>query len=76
MLQVLSDEVKDEDPGADVSEPSGPSQTTISLLSPKAMEMAGRIIKFEEEKREKAKVRLGLFSDLDSHQVAFTALVV
>lgn len=33
---------------------SGP---TISLLSPKAVEMAGRIIKCEEEHREKAKVR-------------------
>uniref|UniRef100_A0A672ZAH5 mRNA export factor GLE1 n=1 Tax=Sphaeramia orbicularis TaxID=375764 RepID=A0A672ZAH5_9TELE len=29
-----------------------PSPPAISLLSPKAMEMAGRIIRFEEEKRE------------------------
>lgn len=58
VLQALSDEAKDEFPEADVVDLSSPSSgPTISLLSPKAMEMAGRIIKFEQEQREKAKVR-------------------
>ncbi|KAG7490961.1 nucleoporin GLE1 [Solea senegalensis] len=57
--QVVSDEVKDEDPDMDVGEVSSPaSSSAISLLSPKAMEVAGRIIKFEEEHREKAKMAL------------------
>lgn len=51
--------MKDESPEADVS---GVSSTTslpaISLLSPKAMEMAGCIIKVQEEHREKAKVQV------------------
>lgn len=58
VLQAFSDEAKDEDPEADVSEVSSPaSLPAISLMSPKAMETAGRIIKFEEQQREKAKVR-------------------
>lgn len=58
MLQAVSDEAKDEDPEEDVSQVSSPaSLPAISLLSPKAMETAGRILKFEEERREKAKVR-------------------
>lgn len=58
MLQALSDEAMDDDPEADISQVSSPaSLPAISLLSPKAMEMAGLIIKFEEGKREKAKVR-------------------
>lgn len=58
VLQVVSDEAKDEDPEADVSKVSSPvSPPAISLMSPKAMETAGRIIRFEEERREKAKVR-------------------
>lgn len=74
VLQTVSDEVKDEDPEEDISDVSSPvSQPTISLLSPKAMEMAGRIIKFEEEQREKAKVRHddSLLSHLKSHKVNF-----
>lgn len=58
VLQALSDEARDEDLEADVSEVSSPaSLPAISLLSPKAMELAGLIIKIEEETREKAKVR-------------------
>lgn len=58
MLQAGSQEAKDEDPEVEISEVSSPaSLPAISLLSPKAMEMAGRIIRFEEEQREKAKVR-------------------
>ncbi|MEQ2208526.1 hypothetical protein XENOCAPTIV_004910 [Xenoophorus captivus] len=56
---AVSDETRDESPEADISEVSSPSPPpAISLLSPKAMEMAGRIIRFEEDQREKAKVRL------------------
>lgn len=61
MLQAGSQEAKDEDPEVEISEVSSPaSLPAISLLSPKAMEMAGRIIRFEEEQREKAKVRRSL----------------
>lgn len=58
VLQTLSDDTKDDNPEADnvlqVSSPASPP--VISLLSPKAMETAGRILRFEEEHREKAKV--------------------
>uniref|UniRef100_A0AAQ4QNW9 mRNA export factor GLE1 n=1 Tax=Gasterosteus aculeatus aculeatus TaxID=481459 RepID=A0AAQ4QNW9_GASAC len=47
---------------------------SISLLSPKAMETAGRIIKFEEEQREKAKVRRQLRSTSDYRLTVLTAL--
>jgi len=60
VLQAVGDEAKDEDPeedDADVHSPASPP--AISLLSPKAMETAGRILRFEEEQREKAKVRRG-----------------
>lgn len=58
MLQAPSDEGRDVDPEADVSEVSSPaSLPAISLRSPQAMETAGGILKFEEEKRNKAKVR-------------------
>lgn len=51
--------MKDESPEADVSGVSSPtSLPAISLLSPKAMEMAGCIIKVQEEHREKAKVQV------------------
>lgn len=39
----------------DLSSPA--SQAALSLLSPKAMEIEGCIIKFEQEQREKARVR-------------------
>lgn len=59
MLQAVGEDVKDESPEADVSEVFSPvSPPAISLLSPKAMETAGRIIRFEQEQREKAKVKL------------------
>lgn len=38
-----------------ISSPTSPP--SISLLSPKAMEMAGCIIKYEKKQREKAQVR-------------------
>ncbi|XP_008333866.1 mRNA export factor GLE1 [Cynoglossus semilaevis] len=58
-MQVGSNEVKDKDPDVVISEESSSvSGPTISLLSPKAVEMAGRIIKCEEEHREKAKMAL------------------
>uniref|UniRef100_A0A671X7D5 mRNA export factor GLE1 n=1 Tax=Sparus aurata TaxID=8175 RepID=A0A671X7D5_SPAAU len=59
MLQALSDEAMDDDPEADISQVSSPaSLPAISLLSPKAMETAGLIIKFEEGKREKMALKL------------------
>ncbi|XP_053182227.1 mRNA export factor GLE1 [Scomber japonicus] len=65
MLQAAINEAKAEDPEVDVSEVSSPaSLPAISLLSPKAMDTAGRIIKFEEEQREKAKVALKLRQEM------------
>ncbi|XP_018529200.1 mRNA export factor GLE1 [Lates calcarifer] len=72
--QVVSDEAKDEDPEADVSKVSSPvSPPAISLMSPKAMETAGRIIRFEEERREKAKTALRLRQEKQEKLVAEVA---
>lgn len=61
-LQTCGVEVKHESPGPDFSQDSGPvSSPAISLLSPKAMEMAGQILRFQEEQRERAKVRSSVF---------------
>uniref|UniRef100_H2N2A7 mRNA export factor GLE1 n=1 Tax=Oryzias latipes TaxID=8090 RepID=H2N2A7_ORYLA len=58
-LQTLDAEVKHESPGPECSQDPGPvSPPAISLLSPKAMETAGRILRFQEEQREKAKILL------------------
>ncbi|XP_067428730.1 mRNA export factor GLE1 [Thunnus thynnus] len=73
-LQAGSHEAKDEDTEADVGEVSSPaSLPAISLLSPKAMETAGRIIKFEEEQREKAKVALKLRQEVQEKLMAAVA---
>ncbi|KAM7019157.1 LOW QUALITY PROTEIN: mRNA export factor GLE1 [Tautogolabrus adspersus] len=70
--QALGVELKDED--ADVSEVSSPvSLPAISLLSPKAMETAGRILKFEEKQREKAKLALKLRQEMQEKLVAEVA---
>lgn len=59
LAAAAGDETRDESPEEDVGEPPAPpSPPAISLLSPRAMETAGRIIRFQEEQREKAKVRL------------------
>ncbi|XP_022623835.1 nucleoporin GLE1 [Seriola dumerili] len=72
--QAVSDEVKDEDPEADVSEVSSPaSPPAISLLSPKAMEMAGCILKAEEKCREKAKVAFRQRQEMQEKQLAAVA---
>lgn len=78
MPQAVSNNAKDEDPEADVSDVSSPtSLPAISLLSPKAMETAGRIIQFEEEQRGKAKVRQNfLFIFFISFCVLFPVLVL
>lgn len=56
---ALNDETRGESPEADVSEvPAPPSPPAISMLSPRAMETAGHIIRFQKEQQEKAKVRL------------------
>ncbi|XP_038162447.1 nucleoporin GLE1 [Cyprinodon tularosa] len=58
-LQQVSHKEKDESPETDVREDSSPSPPlAISLLSPKAMETAGCIIRFQEAQREKAKAAL------------------
>ncbi|XP_008416011.1 mRNA export factor GLE1 [Poecilia reticulata] len=58
-LPKLSDETRGESPEADVSEvPAPPSPPAISLLSPRAMETAGHIIRFQKKQQEKAKVAL------------------
>ncbi|XP_054466906.1 mRNA export factor GLE1 [Anoplopoma fimbria] len=72
--QAVSDEVKDEDPEEDVSNvPTPASLPSISLLSPKAMETAGRIIKFEEEQRGKAKMALKRRQEMHEKLVAVVA---
>lgn len=72
--QTLSDKVKDESPEADVSGVSSPtSLPAISLLSPKAMEMAGCIIKVQEEHREKAKLALRVRQEMQENQVVAVA---
>lgn len=59
LAAAVGDETRDESPEEDVGEPPAPrSPPAISLLSPRAMETAGRIIRFQEEQREKAKVAL------------------
>uniref|UniRef100_A0A1A7WJJ9 mRNA export factor GLE1 n=1 Tax=Iconisemion striatum TaxID=60296 RepID=A0A1A7WJJ9_9TELE len=60
--QTVCDEGQIESPEADdVSDVSSPVPLAVmSLLSPKAMETAGRIIQFEEEQRKKAKMALRL----------------
>ncbi|XP_032371467.1 mRNA export factor GLE1 isoform X2 [Etheostoma spectabile] len=72
--QAVSDEAKNEDPEGDVSEVSSPALLPgISLLSPKAMVMAGRIIKFEVEQREKAKMALKQRQEMQEKLVAAVA---
>lgn len=61
--------MNDDTPEADVSEVSSPvSLPVISLLSPKAMETAGCIVRFEEKHREKAMVRLCSVSNVHRRQ--------
>uniref|UniRef100_A0AAQ6A1G5 mRNA export factor GLE1 n=1 Tax=Amphiprion ocellaris TaxID=80972 RepID=A0AAQ6A1G5_AMPOC len=72
--ETSNDEVKDENPEEDVSEVSSPALLpSISLLSPKAMETAGRIIRFEEEHREKAKLALRLRQEAQEKLVVSVA---
>lgn len=63
LLQDLDNEAADGSPEEDDSVVSSPtSPPSISLLSPKAMEMAGCIIKFEQNQRQKAQVRYSYFT--------------
>ncbi|XP_062237555.1 mRNA export factor GLE1 [Platichthys flesus] len=67
----LSDEAKDEEPGTDDSEVSSPlPPPAISLLSPKAMEITGRIFKIEKEYREKAQAALRQRQEMQEKFVA------
>uniref|UniRef100_A0A674NPA1 mRNA export factor GLE1 n=1 Tax=Takifugu rubripes TaxID=31033 RepID=A0A674NPA1_TAKRU len=54
-----------------VSSPTSPP--SISLQSPKAMEMAGCIIKFEKKQREKAQMALRLREEMQKKMVAEVA---
>lgn len=70
--QLFNNEAKDEDPDAgDV--PSPTAVPALSLLSPKAMETAGCIIKVEEEHREKAKMALRLRQEMQEKLVVEVA---
>uniref|UniRef100_A0A7N8WLC3 mRNA export factor GLE1 n=1 Tax=Mastacembelus armatus TaxID=205130 RepID=A0A7N8WLC3_9TELE len=72
--EAVSDEVKDDNSETDVSEASSPATLpAMSLLSPKAMETAGHIIRFEEEHREKAKMALRLRQETQEKLVAAAA---
>ncbi|XP_034396450.1 nucleoporin GLE1 [Cyclopterus lumpus] len=72
--QAVVDEAKDEDAEEDVGDVHSPaSPPAISLLSPKAMETDGRIIKFEEEQREKAKMALKRRQEMHERLVAVVA---
>ncbi|XP_035513910.1 nucleoporin GLE1 [Morone saxatilis] len=71
--QALSDEARDEDPETDSEVSSPTSLPAISLLSPKAMETAGHILKFEAEQREKAKMALKLRQEMQEKLVAAVA---
>ncbi|XP_072243323.1 mRNA export factor GLE1 [Leuresthes tenuis] len=72
--QAVNDEETDESPEADVSKASDLTPPpAISLLSPKAMETAGRIIRFKEEQREKAKLALRLRQETQEKLVVSVA---
>ncbi|XP_028269229.1 mRNA export factor GLE1 [Parambassis ranga] len=72
--RAVSDDMNDETTEADVSEVSSPvSLPAISLLSPKAMETAGCIVRFEEKHREKAKLALRLRQEVQEKLVAAVA---
>ncbi|XP_034086028.1 nucleoporin GLE1 isoform X1 [Gymnodraco acuticeps] len=74
--QAVSDEARDDDPEEDVSEFSCPaSLPSISLLSPKAMETAGQIIRFAAEQQDKAKMALRLRQEMQEKLVAEVAEV-
>nr|XP_040050627.1 nucleoporin GLE1 [Gasterosteus aculeatus aculeatus] len=70
--QAVGEGAKDDGPEDDVLDVPT-SLPSISLLSPKAMETAGRIIKFEEEQREKAKTALKLRQEVHERLVAVVA---
>ncbi|XP_060928186.1 mRNA export factor GLE1-like [Limanda limanda] len=70
-LFVCFEDAKDEDPETDDSEVSSLlPPPAISLLSPKAMEITGRIIKIEKEYREKAQVALRQRQEMQEKFVA------
>ncbi|KAM6931335.1 mRNA export factor GLE1 [Xenentodon cancila] len=73
--QAVGEEVEDESPEADVSQVSSPAcPPAISLLSPKAMETAGCILRFEEEQREKAKLALRQRQEMQDKLVVAVAI--
>uniref|UniRef100_UPI003AAD20D6 mRNA export factor GLE1 isoform X1 n=1 Tax=Centroberyx gerrardi TaxID=166262 RepID=UPI003AAD20D6 len=72
--QVVSDEAKDPDLDPGVGPVSGPaSPPAISLLSPRATQMAGCIRICEEKHRAKAKTELRLRQELQEQLVASVA---
>ncbi|XP_056140272.1 mRNA export factor GLE1 isoform X2 [Lampris incognitus] len=75
LLQGVCDEVKlEEDQAQDVSTASSPSSPpTISLLSPRATQMAGCILICEEKYRAKAKMKLSQRQEEQEHLTASLA---
>lgn len=72
--QAVNDEAEDETPENDVSKVSSPtSPHAISLLSPRAMETTGCIIRFKEDQREKAKLALRLRQETQEQMVVAVA---
>ncbi|XP_068617180.1 mRNA export factor GLE1 isoform X2 [Brachionichthys hirsutus] len=67
--QAPCDEEKVED--AEVSRPASPP--SISLLSPSATQVAGQIIKFEQEYRLKAKMALKLWQEIQEKKMVTVA---
>uniref|UniRef100_H3DH43 mRNA export factor GLE1 n=1 Tax=Tetraodon nigroviridis TaxID=99883 RepID=H3DH43_TETNG len=73
-ISDLDDEATDENPEEGDSIISSPtSPPSISILSPKAMEMADCIIKFEKKQREKAQMALRLREEIQKKMVAEVA---
>ena len=78
-MQAIGNEVKDENPEADVTNVSSPaSLPAVSLLSPIAMETEGCIIKFEQEQRKKAKVsqRLLIIPEIELYDYVVKTTVI
>ncbi|XP_041854834.1 nucleoporin GLE1 [Melanotaenia boesemani] len=72
--QAVNDKAEDETPENDLSKVSSPtSPRAISLLSPRAMETTGCIIRFKEDQREKAKLALRLRQETQEQMVVAVA---
>ncbi|KAM9392005.1 mRNA export factor GLE1 isoform 2-T2 [Pholidichthys leucotaenia] len=74
--QIVNGEAKDGNREADISSVSSRSSlTSISIMSPKAMNTAGCIIRYEEEHRKKAKLALRMRQEMQEKVVEEVASV-